>query len=484
VANAAPEPGAPGIGDPYYPLAGNGGYDVSHYDLRLTYQPATDVLSGTTTILATTTQELSSFDLDFGLHTTSVRVNNVPADFVANKDGTGELVVTPKKSLGKGQHITIVVAYSDTPSAVAIDGLKEWRKTADGAVVADEPQSSEWWYPSNDHPSDKATYDISVEVPDNVSAVSTGILTSVKQTRAGWKRWSWRGTHPQATYLTSLVVGDFEVNQETTPDGKPFISAYGPDLGASLDAAKASVERTPEIDEFLAGKFGPYPFEAEGGVVTSAITYSLENRTRPTYGARNFADGSNTILIAHENAHQWFGDSVSLTRWQYIWLNEGFATYAMYLWSEHEGEGTAAELTQYLYDTHPAGDPFWQVLPADPGADNQFDGAVYYRGAMALQALRKTVGDDTFFTILQTWAKDHEGGNASIPDFITLAEKVSGKSLQSLFQTWLYTKGKPATGPNDVAAQGVQASKARLAEPRSLPKIEAVVRSVTAHRQR
>ncbi|GAB3009031.1 M1 family metallopeptidase [Amycolatopsis acidiphila] len=468
-ASAAPAAGASGVGDPYYPYAGNGGYDVSHYDIRLTYQPATDLLSGTTTILAKATQDLSSFDLDFGLHVNSVLVNNVPATFHADPNENGELVVTPGKALNKNQSLTVVVNYADTPSKVVIDGYTAWKKTPDGALAVDEPQNSQWWFPANDHPTDKATYDVSVEVPDNVSALSNGTLVRTTKQRPGWTRWNWRSTQPQATYLTTLEVGAFEVNQSTTPDGKPFITAYDPAAGESLDAAKASVERTPEIDAFLATQFGPYPFEAQGGVVSTGLNFALEAQTRPVYGAAFFRSGSNTSVIAHENTHQWFGDAVSLGRWSDIWLNEGFASYAEYLWSGHEGEGTPAELAQYVYDSHPANDALWQVLPGDPGAANQFDDAVYDRGALTLQALRTEVGDDAFFTILRTWVAQHKGGDARIQQFIALAEQISGKPLQDLFTTWLFTKGKPAIGPN--GASTFRTAQAPTA-PKSYAKIQ------------
>jgi len=463
-ASAAPAPGAPGVGDPYYPFAGNGGYDVAHYDVRLTYQPATDELSGTTTILATTTQELSSFDLDFGLHVNSIRVDNALAAFRIERPG--EVVVTPAKPLAKDKRITVAVNYADTPSKIDIDGYTAWKKTPDGALAVDEPQNSQWWFPANDHPTDKATYDISVEVPDNVAALSNGTLVRKTKQRAGWTRWNWRSTQPQATYLATLEVGAFEVNQSATPDGQPFITAYDPAAGASLDAAKASVERTPEINEFLSSQFGPYPFEAQGGVVSTGLGFALEAQTRPVYSDKFFTSGSNTSVVAHENAHQWFGDAVSLGRWSDIWLNEGFATYAEYLWSEHEGEGTAAELAQYVYDSHPADDDLWKVLPGDPGMQNQFDDAVYDRGALAVQALRTAVGDNAFFEILRTWVAEQKGGDARIGDFIAVAEKISGKRLQDLFNTWLFTTGKPAVGPNGASALAAGAM------PKSYPQLQ------------
>ena len=474
-ASAAPGPGAAGVGDSYYPLAGNGGYDVAHYDLRLTYQPATDLLSGTTTISATTTQDLSSFNLDFGLKVKWVRVNNAPAKFTNDPKDNSELVVTPASPLAKNQPITVVVNYADTPSKVVIDCFTAWTKMPDGALAVEEPKISRWWYPANDHPTDKATFDVSVEVPDNVAAISNGTLVSKTKNRLGWTRWNWRSTEPQATYLTSLEVGAFQINQSTTPEGQPFVTAYDPTIGASLEAAKASVERTPEVNEFLATAFGPYPFEAQGGVVTPGIDFSLENQTRPVYGERFFRSGANTSIVAHENAHMWFGDSVSLGKWSDIWLNEGFATYAQYLWSEHVGEGTADELAEYTYQSIPADDPFWQVLPADPGPDKQFDNAVYDRGALTLHALRKTVGDDKFFEILKTWAATKKGGSAVIPEFIALSETISGKPLSDLFQTWLYTKGKPSVSANGPAVRAFTARSATgaLVQPKSYLQIKA-----------
>lgn len=464
-ASAAPAAGAPGLGDSYYPLDGNGGYDVAHYDIRLSYQPDTDQLSGTTTILAKTTQDLSKFNLDFLLKVSSIRINNVPATFATN---AGELTVTPKKALKKGTDLTIVVRYADKPEPYRLYGFPGWTKTPTGALACNEPQIAPWWYPSNDHPRDKATFDVSIAVPNGVEAMSNGTLVRTQPQPGGMTRWSWRSTSPQAPYLTFLAIGQYEVRQATTPDGKPFITAYGDDLGTNGPAARASVERTPEIIGVLEKSFGPYPFEAEGGVVDTSLGFALENQTRPVYDAVFWAAGSNTSVVAHENAHQWFGDSVSVNDWKEIWLNEGFATYAEYLWSDYQGEGTPAEIAQFIYDSIPADDPFWQVLPGNPGADNQFDDAVYDRGGMTMQALRTAVGDTAFFRILKTWARQHKYGTATTDQFIALAEKVSGKQLDGLFQTWLYTAGKPAVGPNGTAT----AAKSSTAKPKSFDQIE------------
>ncbi len=474
-ASATGGPGAPGIGDSYYPLDGNGGYDVSHYDIRLSYRPATDVLSGTTTILAKTTKDLSRFNLDFLLKVSSVRVNNVPATFAT--DG-GELTVTPAAALRKGADLTVVVRYTDTPEPYRLYGFAGWARTPTGALGVNEPQIAPWWYPSNDHPKDKATFDVSIAVPEGVEALSNGVLVDRQQQTAGMVRWNWRSVRPQAPYLTFLAIGQYEVREATAPNGQPLITAYGDDLGDNGPAARASVERTPEVIETLEQSFGPYPFEAQGGVVDTSLGFALENQTRPVYDDAFFRRGANTSVVAHELAHQWFGDSVSVRDWKEIWLNEGFATYAEYLWSDAQGEGTPAELAQYVYDSIPADDEFWQVTPGDPGPDNQFADAVYDRGGMTVQALRTAVGDTAFFTILEKWTSKHKYGTATTAQFIALAEKVSGTQLDDLFQTWLYTAGKPATGPNGVA----EATRSASVKPKSFDRIAETHDLLTATR--
>ncbi|MGP3973739.1 M1 family metallopeptidase [Streptomyces sp. 8N114] len=448
---AEPTPGAPGVGDPYYPDYGNGGYDVSHYDLRLTYQPKTDKLTGTATLLATAEQDLSRFNLDFALDVSEVRVNGKKARF--DTSGAHELEVTPAEPLAKGEKATVVVRYQGVPSQVEVNGFTSWHRTKDGGVAANEPESAWWWFPSNDHPTDKASYDISVAVPDGTQAISNGTLQS-QRSQAGWTRYNWRSRAPQATYLATLALGKFDITKSKTDSGLPVINAYSKDLGEHEGAARASIERTAELTEWLEGYFGEYPFEALGGYVPATdTTYALETQTRPFYSPDDFADGSNTSVVVHEMAHQWYGDSVSVKGWKDIWINEGFARYAQWLWSEEQGEGTAQELADYAYASRPADDPFWKVKPGDPGPDNQFHRAVYDRGAMTLQALRNEIGDKDFFAVLKGWPQKHKGGNAAVGDFVDYAEKVSGKPLDKLFDTWLYQPSKPSAGAASFAAE-------------------------------
>ena len=210
--------------------------------------------------------------------------------------------------------------------------------------------------------------------------------------------------------------------------------------------AQGSFARQPEILGFLAQTFGKYPFSAGGGVVDDipGVGFALENQTRPVYVREFFSDPrSGDNVVVHELAHQWYGDSLAVGRWQDIWLNEGFATYAEWLWSEREGLATAQDNFDFWYGIFDADHPFWTVTIGDPTPAFLFDFSIYARGAMTLHQLRLTVGDAAFFKILQQWAKTKAGGNVTTPQFIKLAEKISGQDLDPLFQTWLFSPTKP-----------------------------------------
>jgi aminopeptidase N len=454
-------PGAPGIGDPYYPLDGNGGYDVAHYDLDVTYDPDTDVLTGVATIHAVATQRLSAFNLDFeGMHVRSITVDGNEADW--SRDA-GELTVTPADSLAESAEFTTVVRYDGVPRTIEDDlGTSGFMHTDDGAVVAGQPDVAATWFPSNDHPRDAASVSVSATVPKGLEAISNGVLEGTR-TADGWSTWSWHAAEPMATYLVTLAIGEFDV-REYEADGIQYWDALDPDLftldldpeteGPSAgEVAEGSLARQPEVIDFLAGVFGPYPFASSGGIVDDfeELQFALETQTRPVYAAAFFTDSiSGDLVVVHELAHQWTGDLLRLDLWQDIWLNEGFATYAEWLWLEREGLATPQEIFDDVAANAPA--EFWETTIGDPGPDvgALFDIAVYYRGAMTLQALRQTVGDDVFFGILEEWVASQAGDTVTTDEFIRLAEKMSGMQLDDLFQTWLFTPEKPAGLPETV----------------------------------
>jgi aminopeptidase N len=429
--------GAPGQGDPYFPLAGNGGYTVRHYDLGLTYDPVTRQLAGDAVITAHATQSLGKFDLDLsGLTVNSVRVDGEKAHW--SRDGQ-ELVITPKKALKRGSAFRVAVAYGGVPESVTDpDGSPDgWIATDDGAFVAGEPQGAMTWFPANSHPVDKASYAFEITVPAGYTAVANGLLKS-QRTKKGRTTFRWSQAEPMAAYLATATIGKFDVQKYTTASGIPVYNAVDP--REATEAAPA-LARIPEILDWETKLFGRYPFSAAGAIVDHApdVGYALETQTRPVYDS---APGVGTVV--HELAHQWFGDSVSLTSWKDIWLNEGFATYAEWLWEEQHG-GQSAQARFDHYYALPGTNSLWAFPSADPGdGAHIFASPVYTRGAMALQKLRTAVGDATFSAILKTWATTHRYGHGTTAQFIALSEKLSRKDLGPLFRTWIYSAGKPA----------------------------------------
>jgi aminopeptidase N len=436
---ADPRPGAAGIGDPYYPDAGNGGYDVRSYRLELRYDPRSDQLDGHAVIDAVATQDLSRLDLDFGpLTVTGLTVNGAAAR--SAPAGTSELQVTPATGIAAGDPVEVDVRYGGKPGGAGLD--HGFHRTADGAFVAGEPESAIDWFPSDDHPRDKATYDFAITVPAGLTAVANGVLQG-RTTAGDWTTWRWREGAPMATYLATMAIGNFRVTTGTAA-GVPLYSAVASAVPAQQ--ADEAIGRTGPIIEYLASVFGPYPFDAVGGIVVDApkLGFALETQTRPVYSPAFFTEGSllgKTAVIAHELTHQWFGDSVSLHDWRDIWLNEGFATYGQWLWTEHSGATSAQSAFEQTYQ-HISADA-WRTPPGDPGVANLFGESVYNRGALTLHALRLTVGDDAFFKILREWAASMRHGNGTSAQFIALAGKVSGKSLDAFFAAWLYGKVKP-----------------------------------------
>jgi aminopeptidase N len=443
--SSSASPGSAGAGDPYYPLDGNGGYDVKHYDLAIKYTPATDGMTGVVKMRAQATQRLSAFNLDLdGLTIRSVTVDGRAAK--VSRSGT-EVTVTPRSSLSKGHTFDTKIVYDGVPKVISDPDLGDGGAfaTDDGVIILGEPDVAQAWFPSNDHPSDKATFSIALTVPKDLQAISNGVPAG-RSTDKTWSTWRWEQKEPMATYLAMAAIGKFDV-KSYEKNGIRFVDAIDPAIPADTYARIAkSFAREPEILKFLSGYFGPYPFRAAGGIVDAdgEWGYALENQGRPIYTPQDFRnqeDGDSVVV--HELAHQWYGDSVAVQNWQDIWLNEGFASYAEWLWSEHEGLGTVQENFERLY-AQPATASLWKSKVADPGAPNLFISSVYNRGGMTLQALRLTVGDAKFFSILRSWAQLNRGGNGSTKEFIALSERISHKNLDALFTAWLYTPSKPA----------------------------------------
>ncbi len=426
-------PGGDGLGDPLYPTLGNGGYDVSRYDIELDVDVAENFITGSTRISATATQDLSSFNLDFrGLTVLEVTVDDASAVF---DRGDYEMTVTPVETLSNGTPFEVVVEYEGTPSSDVFPGtdfIGGWVKYETGIFAAGEPWGSSTWFPVNEHPSDKATYSFEITVPDPYEVAASGDLVEVLD-EGNTDTYRWESSHEMASYLATLVISMFDEVNAVSAGGVPITDYVE---GSVDDSARGYLPSQGPIIDYFSEIFGPYPFDSTGAIVIDTRFLALETQPRPLYGVDMFHYLGERV-VAHELAHQWFGNWISPATWEDIWLNEGFATYAEWLWEEHK---TGSDLSETFWESvwYPDFPP-----PGKPEASDPFAATVYVRGAMTLAALRHEIGDDAFFRLLPEYVERYGGGNASTAEFIAIAEEVSGRDLGELFDAWLYAEKTP-----------------------------------------
>ena len=437
---SAREDGASGIGDPYWPLDGNGGIDVASYRIHNRYALATKRLAGRTAVgsppLPTCPASPSTSS------SRSARSpSTVPRPRFTRSGGGHELRITPSRPLPSGSTHTAVVTYAGNPAKQGYAGERNWLASTREVVTMNEPHMAAWWFPANDHPLDKAIVDVRITVPKGREVVSNGKLRGRRTTRRG-TTWHWRADEPMVPYLAFFAAGDFTMATGRR-DGLPWLVAVSDRLSPAQQRRSMRLMKiSPAVVAELEKDLGDYPFSIVGGLTTSLNPgFALENQTRPTYPALGY---HYTSLVVHELAHQWFGDDIAVQGWRDIWLNEGFASFMEWRWEETHGLSTAAEILRRAYDDTDAGSSFWAITVADPGAAHIFDGAVYDRGAMTLQALRNRVGEPVFWSIIRTWIDEQSGGNGSTEEFEETAERVSGQELTSFFTAWLRTPEKPA----------------------------------------
>jgi len=431
-------PGAAGSGDPYFPDMGNGGYDVSHYDIAIDFDPGTHAISATTRIDARATQNLSRFDLDFlgPLTISRLTVDGHSAPFT--RTGAQELVITPRHGLRKGREFSVSVSYSGVPQKFDDPtlGVSGWVATSGGAVSLNQPFGAATYYPVNDSPRDKATYRQTVTVPTGLTVLGNG-EPGRTTTKHGRTTFVWQQNQPMASELASIAIGHYTVT--TGKIGRlPNITAIGTAIDTVPGQDALFNRTTAAVIRWESSIFGRYPFGSTGGLIdTIGVDYALEVQSRPVYDQQTSeVDGD---LLAHELGHQWFGDSLTPVHWSDIWLNEGFATYSEWLWQE-KFQHTPV---QQNFDETYAGTRNWNGKVADPGRDHIFDSLVYNRGAMTLHQLRAVIGDRAFFQVLRKWPDQHRYGNVSTTDFIRFVEKLTHRDLAAFFTSWLYSEGKP-----------------------------------------
>jgi aminopeptidase N len=447
VASAAPvkfTPGAAGAGDPYFPKMGNGGYNVGHYGITLAFDPATKAITATTKITATATKNLSRFNLDLhGLTVTALKVNGKPATFT--RSGFQELTITPKKGLAKGRKFTVAVSYNGVPKQIDDSALGKsgWVATSDGAVALNQPFGASSWFPVNDTPRDKASYDYALTVPKALHALANGDFLG-RKSKDGMTTYRWRMRSPMASELSLVAIGKYDILRVKASPGVPAnMTAIDSALVKSPKQLAAYSKKTAQIVKWESSLFGRYPFSTTGGIVDDIkVGYSLETQGVPVHDWNLPGANPSDDLMVHELAHQWFGDSLTPAKWRDIWLNEGFATYAEWLWAEKTGKSTAEKQFKAVYSAGAKAD-LWKGVLADPGRDHIFDSLVYQRGALTLHALRKKIGTKKFFGLARSWATHNKGKTVTTRQFQAFAEKYTGQQLDGFFHKWVYTAGKP-----------------------------------------
>jgi aminopeptidase N len=430
-----PRIGAAGVGDPYFPTMGNGGYDAVHYDLDLKVDPLQNHLQATTTMQAKALQDLDTFNLDFrNFDIAHITVNGAPAEFERHD---GELTITPQQPLRAGQDFSVQVGYAGNPKPYESEHAPitlGWNSTRDGSYVLSEPDGSSTWYPVNDHPRDKATYKFYVTVPTGYQAVCNGKLVDQQQ-QGDQTTYVWDARDPMASYLSTVNVGKFVEQTDVGPNGVPIHNFFPPKIAR---LAEFDFGRVPEMMEWFGERYGDYPFEVYGNLVLNASVggAALETQTRPVY-ERGMVTGTRALefIYAHELGHQWWGNNTSVENWKDIWLSEGFANYTHMMWRhEHDfGIGSLDKAMYRMYRNLPEeGAPV-----ADPGETHLFSENVYNRGAVTLHLLRKELGDESFFSMLRAYSEKFRGQNVTTDDFVQTVNEVSGKDMTAFFEDWV-----------------------------------------------
>jgi len=431
--------------DPYFPDHGDARYRVHRYELALDYRPGPNRLAGTARINGIAGRSpLSEFTLnlsDFKIG--RVRVDGRQPHYTHRG---GRLRIRPAKPVRAGAAFTVEVHWSGNPKPITSPwGGLGWEELEDGALVASQPIGAPSWYPCNDRPADKASYQISITTPSAYAVVAGGRLLT-RTTKASTTTWVYEQAAPTSSYLVGLAIGKYQtvLLGDIGPGGVP---QHGHIPVHLLPEFSRDFARQPQMMDLFQELFGPYPFDEYAVVVTDEeLDVPVEAQGLSLFGA-NHVDGArgSERLVAHELAHQWFGNSVSIADWRHIWLNEGFAKYAEWLWSERSGGRTAQQLAvgaHRLLSSRPQ-----DLRLADPGRKSMFDDRLYERGGLTVHAVRCAMGDDAFFRMLRAWAGLHRNGAVTTATFTAHANRFADEPLDDLFAAWVYGTALPTLPP-------------------------------------
>lgn len=451
-------PASSPLPDPYTPGHGSAEYQVSRYELYLDYRVSTNRLSGHAAIAARSSVFLDKVVLNLaGLRVLKVQLDGQRVRRFSQRGN--QLIIVPPRPLPAGTDFSLDIRYDGTPGPLRGNwGEVGWEELTDGVLVAGQPTGAPSWFPCNDHPSQKASFGFTITTDANYRVVCNGVLVS-RHATASRETWVFEQAEPMATYLATVQIGRYDLRRLAFQTPPPSHRADVPDgLGATvpqyvaappalMSSATAALARQGQMMETFEACFGPYPFAGYTVVVADdPLEIPLEAQSLSVFGPNHLNQQWNDQrLIAHELAHQWFGNSLTATTWTDIWLHEGFACYAEWIWSEASGNLPASQRAVAAWQG--LATQAQDLLVGDPSPELMFDDRVYKRGALALHALRQAAGDVLFFELLQRWTESFRHGGVTTADFMDTADRtcgdIPGFDTRAILTPWLYRAALP-----------------------------------------
>lgn len=430
------------VEDLYYPDKGDPTVDALHYDLDLTWLRRSRELRGVASIRLRTTRADDGLTLDLSrrLGVEDVLVDGAPTGFSHRGD---HLHIA--RPVGGGERHDLRITYRGTPGTSAGPASRRdiarvgMRVTDDGRLwTMQQPFGAFTWYPVNDHPSDKALYDVRVSVPGRWVGVSNGQLAS-RRTTGGRTVTRWTNRDPMPSYLVTLAVGPYRAHHQAGPRGLPltyWVPRGRPELLRPL-------LRTPAALRWLERRLGRYPFDRFGIVLTPGGS-AMETQTMVTFGERNFGLGRFHVrsVVVHELAHHWWGDTVTPAQWRDLWMSEGMASYLQARWDDAHSDRPETSWRWVVRDWT-GSDQWYREVYGPPGSykPTEFGSAnVYWSVALMWDRLRRRLGDATFDRLVRGWPQSHRG-NATRDQLVSWWEAQSGERLAPFFDRWLDSTG-------------------------------------------
>jgi hypothetical protein len=488
--------------DKLIPNHGTTDYDVQHYDINLAYDPLAAnqqaSITATTVVTAIASANLNIISLDFRALAVdnsgvTVTVNDSPVNVLSTSrvniddEDNNKIDIRVGTTISAGSTFKVTIPYTTgildefVAEGASSQGFFT-RLDNKGIAALGEPLGATYWFPNNDTPYDGATYTVTLKAPTAYTNVSNGVRTS-NSTSSGIRTTVWNVSQDTASYqifaYISNDVTEFSgtssasypltsqaVQQVTVSDGEGGVKVipglsyanktiYDTNANRNRDKVDLYFNKLPYYIQELEKIAGAYPGESAGFVFESlgdghgepASWGAIETRDRPFFTSTGIT--SETTFV-HEYTHQWYGNAVRIAAWEDLWLNEGFATYVTDLFYENTQDFDAQAKWRGIYNRTAANNAWWTYAPANIENESDLFGgasAAYNRGALALAALRSTVGDDVFFEILNTWVPTHKGQAVTTGDFVTFASDVSDINLTTWADAWLYGQTKPTAWP-------------------------------------